>query len=253
MIWILQLSISKASGTSEVAIPSFTPGEASVAYQNRGHSAAIRLEVAPGGTNRSQHGMATGSLIEESVWGSDSQCILLLMNLLTPSWFSRNSAICSNMTADSGLYATRIEQNSFLHDVQNPGCQSPQSMTLESKSSLFPSSRSLCTSAYLRLDVAREGLAVLLSTPLSNASCWIWNVRYQCCCQPHVVNDWRSFPSRSLVDELQEPSLCVRCHVASQIIQTIQIKHSEFKYRCKLVWLWIGQLRWCPWKEPDPH
>ncbi len=78
----------------------------------------------------------------------------------------------------------------------------------------------VCTSAYLRLDVAREGLAVLLSALLSNASCWIWNVRYQCCCQPHVVNDWISFPSRSLVDELQEPSLCVRGPVASQIIQT---------------------------------
>ena len=114
------------------------------------------------------------------------------------------------------LYVTRIEQNSFLHDVQKAGCQSPQFiMTLGSKSSLFPSSCSLCTSAYLRL-VAREGLAVLLSTPLSNASSWIWNVRYQCCCQPHVVHDWRSFPSRSLVDELQEPSLGVRFPVASQ-------------------------------------
>ena len=135
------------------------------------------------------------------------------------------------------LYVTRIEQNSFLHDVRKAGCQLPQFiMTFESKSSLFPSSCSFCTSAYLRL-VAREGLAVLLSTPLSNASSWIWNVRYQCCCQPHVVHDWRSFPSRSLVDELQEPSLCVRFPVASQIIQTYSnqtAKLLQFKYKCKL-------------------
>ena len=94
IIWILQLSISRASATSEVAIPSFTPGEASDAYQNRDHSAALILEVAPGGTNRSQHGMAPGSLIAESVWVSAS-CCWWTYSLL--SWFSRNSAIYSNV------------------------------------------------------------------------------------------------------------------------------------------------------------
>ena len=94
IIWILQLSISRASATSEVAIPSFTPGEASDAYQNRDHSAAIILEVAPGGTNRSEHGMAPGSLIAESVWVSAS-CCWWTYSLL--SWFSRNSAIYSNI------------------------------------------------------------------------------------------------------------------------------------------------------------
>ena len=94
IIWILQLSISRASATSEVAIPSFTPGEASDAYQNRDHSAAIILEVAPGGTNRSQHGMAPGSLIAESVWVGAS-CCWWTYSLL--SWFSRNSAIYSNI------------------------------------------------------------------------------------------------------------------------------------------------------------
>lgn len=94
IIWILQLSISRASATSEVAIPSFTPGEASDAYQNRDHSAALILEVAPGGTNRSQHGMAPGSLIAESVWVSAS-CCWWTYSLL--SWFSRNSAIYSNI------------------------------------------------------------------------------------------------------------------------------------------------------------